>query len=82
VLALCILAAAIATGHFSGRRLRRQQRRAARKAAAPGGPRPPAAQETTRIPVGAAPPRLFRGDDSATTQLPTPKPKIFRPPND
>lgn len=96
VLSVCILAAAIITGHLSGRRLRHQQRRAARKAAAPAAAHTRAAQETTRIPVGTPPPsaaattriqtgpppRLFRGDDSATGQIPTPKPKIFRPPND
>jgi hypothetical protein len=95
VLGVCILAAAIITGHFSGRRLRRQQRRVARKAAAPAAAHAREAQETTRIPVGTpppsaatttriqtGPPRLFRGDDSATSQIPVPKPKIFRPPND
>ncbi|WP_118914153.1 hypothetical protein [Mycobacterium shigaense] len=97
VLGLCILAAAIVTGHFSGRRLRRQRRRAAGRPTAAAAPR--AAQETTRIPVGTAPPsaaattriptdphpahspRIFRGDDSATSQIPVPKPHIYRPPN-
>ncbi|WP_245830192.1 hypothetical protein [Mycobacterium numidiamassiliense] len=104
VLAVCILVAAIITGHFSGRRLRRQQRRATRKRVAPAGaPPPPVAEQTTRIPVpGAAPPsaaattriqtgppttqlaqgpRIFRGDDSTTGQIPVPKPQIYRPPN-
>jgi hypothetical protein len=88
-LALCILGAAIVTGHLRGRRLRR--RRAVRKAAgpapgAPAGPRPrvpvghaapPSAAATTRITTG---PRLFRGDDSATRQIPVERPKIYRPP--
>jgi hypothetical protein len=102
VLAVCILAAAIITGHFTGRRLRRQQRRATRKRAAPP-VAPPPAEQTTRIPVpGAAPPsaaattriqtgppatqsaqgpRIFRGDDSDTGQIPVPKPQIYRPPH-
>ncbi|OBH98956.1 hypothetical protein [Mycobacterium scrofulaceum] len=88
-LALCILGAAIVTGQLRGRRLRR--RRAVRKAAAPAGgapagPRPrvpvgrataPSAAATTRISTG---PRIFRGDDSATRQIPLQKPKIYRPP--
>jgi hypothetical protein len=122
-LALCILAAAIITGHLSGRRLRRQKRRAARKRAVPAGDAaasattriatgaqppsdtpttgvrvgrtpPPSAAGTTRIPTGAPgspttalpqlarPPRIFRGDDSATRQIPVSKPKIYRPPQD
>jgi hypothetical protein len=100
VLALCILVAAIITGHFARRRLRR---RAARKRAVPPGANAP----TTRIPTGAPPPsaavtthiqtgespttaipqltgspRIFRGDDSATGQIPVSKPKIYRPPQD
>ncbi|HSS24769.1 MAG TPA: hypothetical protein VLL82_10295 [Mycobacterium sp.] len=60
-----------------------------------GGTAPPPAEATTRIPTGAATespttampqparaPRIFRGDDSATRQVPVPKPKIFRPPQD
>jgi hypothetical protein len=49
---------------------------------------PPSAAATTRIPtVGATPqlagsPRIFRGDDSATRQIPIQKPRIFRPPSD
>ena len=55
---------------------------------------PPSAAATTRIPThgGEAPttampqlagsPRIFRGDDSATRQIPTQKPRIFRPPQD
>jgi hypothetical protein len=99
-LALCILVAAIITGHFARRRLRR---RAARKRAVPPGTDAP----TTRIPTGAPPPsaavtthiqtgespttaipqltgspRIFRGDDSATRQIPVSKPKIYRPPQD
>jgi hypothetical protein len=99
-LALCILVAAIITGHFARRRLRR---RAARKRAVPPGTDAP----TTRIPTGAPPPsaavtthiqtgespttaipqltgspRIFRGDDSATGQIPVSKPKIYRPPQD
>jgi hypothetical protein len=102
VLGLCILVAAIVTGHFSGRRLRRQARRATGKRAAPA--HAPVAEETTRIPVGgiappsaaattriqtgppapqlAQSPRIFRGDDSATSQIPVPKPQIYRPPHD
>lgn len=57
---------------------------------------PPSAAATTRIPTGspradaepattqmsqlASTPRIFRGDDSATRQIPVQKPKIFRPP--
>nr|WP_241520571.1 hypothetical protein [Mycobacterium paraense] len=47
---------------------------------------PPSAAATTRIPTGGAPqlagsPRIFRGDDSATRQIPVQKPRIFRPPS-
>jgi hypothetical protein len=58
---------------------------------------PPSAAATTRIPTGgtragtespttampqlAGSPRIFRGDDSATRQIPTQKPRIFRPPD-
>jgi hypothetical protein len=88
-LALGILAFAIITGHLAGRRLRRQKRRAARprqtQPRAPKAAVPPSAAATTRIPTGAAP-RIFRGDDSATQQIPlqTPigKPRIYRPPQD
>jgi hypothetical protein len=86
-LALCILGAAIVTGQLRGRRLRRA---ATKPAVPPGGapaaPRarvpvghaaPPSATDTTRITTG---PRLFRGDDSATRQIPVQKPKIYRPP--
>jgi hypothetical protein len=85
-LALCILAAAIITGHRTGRRLRRRKRRAARTGAVAAGAQPAAA--TTRIPTRAQPPqlagspRIFRGDDSGTRQIPVPKPKIYRPPQD
>jgi hypothetical protein len=47
---------------------------------------PPSAAATTRIPTGrtapqpAGSPRIFRGDDSATRQIPVQKPRIFRPP--
>ncbi len=58
-----------------------------------GRPSPPSSAATTRIPtVGArmdsstaamprvaGSPRIFRGDDSATRQIPTQKPRIFRP---
>jgi hypothetical protein len=99
-LAVCILVAAIITGHFARRRLRR---RAARKRAVPpganapttriptGAPSPSAAA-TTHIQTGESPttaipqltgsPRIFRGDDSATGQIPVSKPKIYRPPQD
>ena len=49
---------------------------------------PPSAAATTRIQTGppapqpAPSPRIFRGDDSATGQIPMPKPQIYRPPND
>ncbi len=58
---------------------------------------PPSAAGTTRIPIGGArtgmespttampqlarSPRIFRGDDSATRQIPAQKPRIFRPPD-
>jgi hypothetical protein len=47
---------------------------------------PPSAAATTAIPTGAVPqsarsPRIFRGDDSATRQIPTQQPRIFRPPS-
>jgi hypothetical protein len=49
-----------------------------------GGASTPSAAATTRIPTGAATrsPRIFRGDDSGTRQIPVPKPKIYRPPQD
>ncbi|WP_297794036.1 hypothetical protein [Mycobacterium sp.] len=56
----------------------------------------PSAAATTRIPAGgpdaendpptaeipplAGSPRIFRGDDSGTRQIPVPKPQIYRPP--
>lgn len=86
-LAFCILGAAIVTGQLRDRLRRRRaaRRPAAPAAGAPAPPRarvpvghaPPSAAETTRISTG---PRLFRGDDSATRQIPVQKPKIFRPP--
>jgi hypothetical protein len=58
---------------------------------------PPSAAGTTRIPIGGAgagmespttaiprlarSPRIFRGDDSATRQIPVQKPRIFQPPD-
>jgi len=45
--------------------------------------RPPGADTespTTEIPQLASAPRIFRGDDSATRQIPVQKPKIYRPP--
>ncbi len=87
-LAFGILAFAIITGQLVGRRLRRQKRRAARPRQAQRRARkavPPSAAATTRIPTGASP-RIFRGDDSVTRQIPlqtpTEKPRIFRPPQD
>ncbi len=84
-LALCILVAAIITGHFTRRRLRR---RAARKRAVAQNAHAP----TTRIPTGESPttaipqltgsPRIFRGDDSATGQISVSKPQIYRPPQE
>ncbi len=84
-LALFILAAAIITGHFT--RLRRRRRAARRRAAAQNADAP-----TTRIHTGESPttvipqltgaPRIFRGDDSATQQIPLSKPQIYRPPQD
>ena len=83
-LALCILGAAIVTGQLHGRRLRR--RRAVDRPVPPAAPRarvpvgraaPPSAAATTRITTG---PRLFRGDDSTTRQIPVQKPQIYRPP--
>ncbi len=53
-----------------------------------GGVPSPSAAATTRIqtsppaPQPAPSPRIFRGDDSATRQIPMPKPQIYRPPND
>ncbi|OMC55743.1 hypothetical protein A5747_11460 [Mycobacterium sp. IS-836] len=48
----------------------------------PAGAPPPSAAPTTRVRVGGGSdaPRIFRGDDSGTRQIPVPKPKIFRPP--
>ncbi|ORW92603.1 hypothetical protein AWB92_15495 [Mycobacterium sp. IEC1808] len=53
----------------------------------PVGHAAPSAAATTRIPAGGATrqlagsPRIFRGDDSATRQIPVQKPRIFRPPS-
>jgi hypothetical protein len=89
-LALCILAAAIVTGHLTGRRLRRRRRAARARAAAGARPRPrvpvgpPGGADmdspTTEIPQLAGSPRIFRGDDSATQQIQVHRPKIYRPP--
>lgn len=89
-LALSILAAAIITGRVTRRR---RVRRAARNRPVPPGAPPNADAPTTRVRVGrtdppsAAPttrintgPRIFRGDDSATRQIPVRKPQIYRPP--
>lgn len=56
---------------------------------------PPSSAATTRIPTGhdmeaptgvipqlAGSPRIFRGDDSATSEIPVHKPRIFRPSQD
>ncbi|MEE6175494.1 DUF7937 domain-containing protein [Mycobacterium sp. 050134] len=58
-----------------------------------GRPAAPSAAPTTRIPAGAqqdsptteipqlaGAPRIFRGDDSATGEIPVQQPKIYRPP--
>jgi hypothetical protein len=47
-----------------------------------GGTPPPSAEATTAIPQLARSPRIFRGDDAATRQIPVRKPKIYRPPQD
>ncbi len=70
-------------------RVRDAQRRAPKAAV------PPSAAATTRIATGGAAeppttavpqlsrtPRIFRGDESATRQIPVAKPKIYRPPQD
>ncbi|WP_102418826.1 hypothetical protein [Mycobacterium sp. 4858] len=88
-LALCILGAAVVTGQLRGRRLRRRRAVPGPAVPPPGAPAAPRA----RVPVGhaAAPsatattriatgPRIFRGDDSATRQIPVQRPKIYRPP--
>ncbi len=38
--------------------------------------------EITQAASGSSEPRIFHGDDSATKQIPVPKPRIFRPPQD
>jgi hypothetical protein len=58
----------------------------------PTGAPPPSAAVTTHVQTGESPttaipqltgsPRIFRGDDSATRQIPVSKPKIYRPPQD
>ncbi|ORV03067.1 hypothetical protein AWB93_03545 [Mycobacterium bohemicum] len=89
---LSILAAAIVSGHLSGLRRRRRRRAARARAAAGGRPRgrvqvgraassgADMESPTTEIPQMAGSPRIFRGDDSATRQIPVHKPKIYRPP--
>lgn len=47
-----------------------------------GAPRADAEHPTTVIPQAGPGPRIFRGDDSATRQIPVPKPRIFRSPHD
>ncbi|MCV7028534.1 DUF7937 domain-containing protein [Mycobacterium sherrisii] len=84
-LALFILAAAVVTGHLA--RLRRRRRATRRRAAAQHAEAPttrihPGESPTTVIPQLAGAPRIFRGDDSATGQIPAAKPKIYRPPQD
>jgi hypothetical protein len=46
-----------------------------------GGTRAGTESPTTAMPQPAGSPRIFRGDDSATRQIPTQKPRIFRPPD-
>lgn len=78
VLAVCILVAAIITGHFN--RLRRRRRAARRRAVAQNAETP-----TTHIPTGVAPPsadvttRIHTGE-SPTAAIPQPAgaPRIFR----
>ncbi|WP_244275257.1 hypothetical protein [Mycobacterium europaeum] len=89
-LALCILGAAV-TGQLRGRRLRRRRAVPGPAVAAPSAPAAPRARvpvghaaapsgtETTRLTTG---PRIFRGDDSATRQIPVQRPKIYRPPQE
>ncbi|MGB9225512.1 MAG: hypothetical protein WCB80_20040, partial [Mycobacterium sp.] len=40
----------------------------------------PGEAHTTVLSAPAGSPRIFRGDDSATRQIPIHKPKIYRPP--
>ncbi|ETA93496.1 hypothetical protein L838_1778 [Mycobacterium avium MAV_120709_2344] len=47
---------------------------------ATGGPGADHEPPTTEIPPLAGSPRIFRGDDSGTRQIPVPKPQIYRPP--
>ncbi|MGE2813836.1 hypothetical protein ACQI5H_01610 [Mycobacterium heidelbergense] len=60
----------------------RPQQEAATTRIPAGAPPPPSAAPTTRVRVGGGSdaPRIFRGDDSGTRQIPVPKPKIYRPP--
>jgi len=46
-----------------------------------GGARAGRESPTTAMPRSASSPRIFRGDDSATRQMPAQKPRIFRPPD-
>ncbi|WP_260860437.1 DUF7937 domain-containing protein [Mycobacterium tilburgii] len=82
-LALCILATAIITRHFARLRRRRcaaRQRAVAQNANAPTTRIPTCEAPTTALPQSTGYPRIFRGDDSATRQIPRSKPQIYRPP--
>lgn len=94
-LALCILVAAIIAGRVRQRRPRRIRRRRPTAAPGPGqmgqpgagragAPPVPSEARTTQFAVAGQShdaPRIFRGDDSATRQIPVNMPKIFRPPD-
>ena len=81
ILALCIVAAAIITGHLGVRPARRRRRRPAHTRGAPAAAQPGQAAQTTRIPVSHTPPSA-----AATTRIPTGgatpqlagSPRIFR----
>lgn len=81
------------SGLHRRRRRRAARARAAARTRIPVRRTPPSGAATTRIPAGAhrespttelprvaGAPRIFRGDDSATRQIPTRKPQIYRPP--
>ncbi len=83
------------TGRRLRRQKHRAARAHDAKRRAPKAAAPPSAAATTRIATGASgespttaipqlarTPRIFRGDDSATRQIPVAKPKIYRPPQD
>jgi hypothetical protein len=93
-LALAILAAAVISGRRRPVKRGQKVRPAHTRTAKPSAPVPSSAAATTRIPTRPAgeaptavmsrPPRIFRGDDSATRQIQIPqaaKPRIYRPPN-